>query len=276
MAYSKASTVKYVKAIGTYDEAELADVLTQIDDGDAKLLYELTRKVHNKLKSTRTEAVEGKKLESKKKSQKMSPAEKLHRIIQRIEHALDKYESNVEIDNWNVSFIVGEYYGNKTFEQIKDIHNKLVNSGLSVEKLKLLNLAERGRLYDFLKNSDERHGSWSNICKELSVCRRTVDRYIDFFNIIEAYPRLIICELSFELIVSTYNQLHAYLNDHDCLSARLKIPLKQTRLLGGGIFSSRRMPGGGEDLHDAPEQLHSEGAFWNVEWQLADELFDDE
>jgi len=72
MAYSKAITVKYVTAIGTYDEAELADVLTQIDDGDAKLLYELTRKVHNKLKSTRTETVEGKKLELKKQSKNES------------------------------------------------------------------------------------------------------------------------------------------------------------------------------------------------------------
>ena len=153
IAYSKASTVKYVKAVRTYDDAELAEALTEIDEGDAKvlLLFELTRKVYNTLKSVRTDAVEGKKMELKKMSQKMSQADKLRRLIQKLELALEKYESTAEIDKWDVSFIVGEYYGNKALDWRQNIHNELVKVGISVDKLKLLNFTERGRLYDFKK-----------------------------------------------------------------------------------------------------------------------------
>ena len=177
----------------------------------------------------------------------------------------------------DIGFAVGEHYGNKTFEQLRIIHDKLINAGASAEKLRLLNFVERGRLYDFLKNSYGRHGEWSDVCKALDVCRRTVDRYIDFLNIINAYPRLIVCELSFETIMTVYKQLNGYMNTHDSLSARLKMSLKQTRLCGGGIFSSRRMSGGGDDnTQEAPQQLQSEGASWDPAWQLADELFDSE
>jgi hypothetical protein len=57
-AFSKASTIKYVKAVGTYDESELADAMTNIDIDDMKQLYALTRKLHSQLRSVRVEKVE--------------------------------------------------------------------------------------------------------------------------------------------------------------------------------------------------------------------------
>jgi len=176
----------------------------------------------------------------------MSQQAKLHRIVQQIEASLKKYEATDGADNWNTSFEVGEYCGNKTFPEIIKIHNQLLSAGLSVDKLKLLNFVERGRLYDFLKNPEERHGTWNDVCRELDVCKRTFDRYIDFFNIVNAYPRLFICELSFEMIVimMIYKQLNEYLNVNEDLMLKLQQPSKQTRLSGGGgIFSSRNMPG---------------------------------
>ena len=185
---------------------------------------------------------------------------------------MDKYESTADIDKWGIGFTVGENYGSKTFEQIKVLHDKLISAGSSIAKLKLLNFAERGRLYDFLKYSDTRHGTWSTLCDELGVCQRTLDRYIDFFHVVDAYPRLLICELSFELMTS-YKQLNEYFNELDSLTARLAIPLKQTCLSGGGIFSSRRMPGGGDEPQVAPENIESESASWDPAWPLVDELF---
>ena len=106
-------------------------------------------------------------------------------------------------------------------------------------------------------------GNWSDPCNVLNVCRRTVDRYIDFYHIVAAYPRLIVSELSFELIMTNYKPLNEYLNDDELLAARLKTPLKQTCISGGCVFSSRRMPGGGDELQEVPEELKSEGATWD-------------
>jgi hypothetical protein len=250
--------------------------MSQTDDVDAKLMHDISKKVLSQLKTVRVEEVNGKKRKPRR-TQQIDQREKLRIMIKRIESSLAEYESTDQIDNWDISFSVGVYYGDKTFQQIQVIHNKLISAGNSIDKLRLLNFAERGSLYDFLKNSDGRHGEWNDICKHLDVCRRTVDRYIDFFHIINAYPRLIVCKLSFEAIMSSYKQLNEYFNAHDSLSDRLKLPLKQTRLCGGGIFSSRRMPGGHDDAQvDAPSLLQSEGASWDPAWQLADELFDSE
>lgn len=273
MAYSRASTVKYIKAIGTYSESELTEAIGQINDSEGKLFFDISRKIHEQLKGLNVESVDGKKTETKRQRHRMSQMDRLQSVVQKIECALDKYESTDEVDSWDVSFAVGMYYGDKTFAQITDYHNRLINAGCSVQKLKLLNFIERGRLYDFLKK-DDRHGAWGEVCESLAVCRRTVDRYIDFFHITNTYPRLIICELSFETIMTTYMQLNKYLDSHDSLSTRLQLPLKQTRLCGGGIFSSRRMPGGGDETQAAPQTLQTEDASWDAAWQLADELFD--
>ena len=213
MAFSKATTVKYVKAVGTFDEAEITEALMDLDTGDVKLLYELTKKMHMKLKSAHTEDVNSRKVQSKQQINKVRLQEKLRHMILQIEHALDKYEATDAIDKWNIGFPVGKYYGNETLAQIKSIHEQLLEAGSSINKLRLLNFVERGRLYDFLKNkSEERHGQWNEVCEQLHVCRRTVDRYIDFFLIIETYPRLIICEQSFELLMTNYKQLNGYFN----------------------------------------------------------------
>jgi hypothetical protein len=274
MEFSKASTIKYVRAVGTYDESELADAMTKIEDEDMQQLYELTRKLHCRLQSVRVEAVESKK--SKNKSPKLSPREKLCQMIRKIELALDKYESTADVDAWEISLVVGEgYYNNQTFEDLKEIHDKLINTGCSIEKLRLLNFVERGRLYAFLKNSDK-YGSWKDVCMQLDVCRRTVDRYIDFYNIISAYPRLMICELTFEMILSTYKQLNEYFSSDESLMTRLQMPLKTTRLSssGVGIVSSRRLPGGGDEPQDAPQCIQSEGASWDPAWPLIDKLLE--
>jgi hypothetical protein len=275
MAYSKGSTIKYMKAIGSYDETELGDALAKIKEDDVRVLYKLTQKLHSCLKTVHVENVEGKKPGKKNQTVKLSPEEKVQRLIKKIEAALDTYESTADVDKWNIEFTVGEHYGGKTFEQIKVLHDRLISAGTSIAKLKLLNLAERGRLYDFLKYSENRHGTWSTLCDELNVCKRTVDRYIDFYHVVDAYPRLLICDISFELIMTSYKQLNEYFNEHDSLTARLAMPLKQTSLSGGGIFSSRRMPGGGDEPQVAPEDIKSESASWDPAWQLADELFDD-
>jgi len=67
-------------------------------------------------------------------------------------------------------FTVGQFYGNKTFNEIKEIRQKLVSAGVSADKIKLLTFYERGSIYIFLKNSGERFGCWNDVGHELGVC----------------------------------------------------------------------------------------------------------
>jgi hypothetical protein len=198
-------------------------------------------------------------------------------LIRKIELALDKYESTADVDAWEMGFASGESYNDKTFEDLRKIHDILINTGCSIDKLRLLNFVERGRLYEFLKKSDK-YGSWKEVCIQLDVCRRTVDRYIDFYSIINVYPRLMICELSFEMILSAYKPLNEYFNKDESLTARLRMPLKKTRLSlsSVGVFSSRRLPGGCDEPQDAPQCIQSEGASWDPAWPLIDKLLESE
>jgi len=147
------------------------------------------------------------------------------------------------------------------------------NTGATAEKIKLLTYFERGSMYNFLKQSDERFGRWSDVCHALDVCRRTADRYIDFYHIINAYPRLFVCDLTFETTMTLYGKLKKYLENHDDLEGKLRLPLKQIRSGGGGIHSSHRLPGA-EGPSDHPEELLTEDTNWDPSWQLADELVD--
>ena len=52
----------------------------------------------------------------------------------------------------------------------------------------------------------------------------------------------------------------------------LKTSLKKTRLDGFGVISSRRLPGGGDEPQDAPQNIQSEGASWDPAWSLVDKL----
>jgi len=74
-------------------------------------------------------------------------------------------------------------------------------------------------------------------------------------------------------MMTLYGKLKKYLENHDDLEGKLRLPLKQTRIGGSGIHSSRRLPGG-EGPADHPEELLTEDANCDPSLQLADELFD--
>jgi len=95
--------------------------------------------------------LKGINLKKKERKVNINPQEKWQRLIEKIKTAPDTYESTADVDKWNIEFTVGEHYGSKTFEQIEVLHDKLISAGSSITKLKLLNFAERGQLYDFLK-----------------------------------------------------------------------------------------------------------------------------
>jgi len=112
-------------------------------------------------------------------------------------------------------------------------------------------------------------GDGVTFVNELGVCRRTVECYIDFFQIMSMYPRLLVCELSLEAIMIVHKMLAEYIECHESLAHRLKLPLKQIRIQGGGVFSSPRLPGGSE-ASEVPESLSAD---WDPLWAISDELY---
>jgi len=62
----------------------------------------------------------------------------------------------------------------KTLEEINIQHKKLLKAGESANKLKLIIIAEKGKIYDYLKQ--EHLGRWKDVCNKLNICRRTAYR----------------------------------------------------------------------------------------------------
>ena len=70
--------------------------------------------------------------------------------------------------------------------------------------------------------------------------------------------------------MTVYKMLQEYLQSHENLADRLQQPLKQVRVGGEAIFSSRRLPGGrGSDASELPENLSAD---WDPLWATSDEL----
>ena len=180
-------------------------------------------------------------------------------IIKKIGDTLALYESTVQVDHWDIEFKVGLNYETRSLEEIKTIHDKLTRAELNAGNIKLLAHVERGRLYSSLKYSQDGARRWESVCNELDVCRKTADRYIDFSQIICAYPRLLICGLSFETIVCYYKMLQEYLmTTEDDLADRLKQPLREIRIVSNLSFPADQLPGEENPETPPPDALLTE------------------
>jgi len=127
----------------------------------------------------KTVKVEGEKPKAEQKL-KLTPAQKLNKVVQKIDTALGIYEDSDAVDSWNMEFKVGELYGSKCLTKLERSTRSSCAwwSLVSAEKIKLLTFYERGSMYNFPRNSDDRFRQWKDVCYELDICRRTVDRCI--------------------------------------------------------------------------------------------------
>ena len=98
----------------------------------------------------------------------------------------------------------------------------------------------------------------------------TANRYIDFHSLANAYPRLLVCELSFEAIVSSGKRLLNFLQIDAELADQLRLPLRATRING------RLFYGPDVRLPQIVPQLLTEQYDWRSGWELTDELVQDE
>lgn len=266
MSSSKAKSAKYMKAIAAYEQADITEAVSVLDREQQRVLVDLVKKIHNKLEGMHVEAV--KRKVRKPAIPTVTQEQKLSAVIIKIKNALDAYDSTDDIEEWIVEFTVGMNFDVEPLPSIQSHHDKLLKTESTSDKVKLLASMERGRLYDYLKYSS--FGTWEQICRDLGICQRTADRYIDFSRIIRAYPRLLICGISFESIVCLYRKLQEHLLRDDTLSHRLQLPLKQTSIKSDiMLFSS---PHHQLEVENPPVKLLTENADWQSGWQLADEI----
>ena len=73
-----------------------------------------------------------------KKPQRVTEEQKFQAMIAKMKINLETYESDANVDNWEIDFPTRSYYGNKTFEELKEIHGRLVKIEDAAEKTKLL------------------------------------------------------------------------------------------------------------------------------------------
>ena len=114
---------------------------------------QLVKKLHTNLSGVNTDKIKGKK-KQQKKPQRVTDEQKFQAMIAKMKLNLEKYEADANIDNWEIDFPTPSYYGNKTFEELKEIHGRLLKVEDAAEKTKLLSRLERGRMYEFIKISD--------------------------------------------------------------------------------------------------------------------------
>ena len=155
-----AETVKLLKAIGSYSEAEISDAIHSLDFASRDALKEYARIINNRLHGAPPVNVARK--ETPKKI--IDNEQKFTLLIAKIRAQLRQYGSTTaDQDEWKVDFQVDINFGPCSFDNIKSHHEQLVNSGIAAQKTKLLTFAERGRMYEYLKYQAHNFGNWKTI-----------------------------------------------------------------------------------------------------------------
>jgi hypothetical protein len=124
-------------------------------------------------------------------------------------------------------------------------------------------------MYDYLKTS-AKHGTWKYICRQLGLCPPTANRYIDFYLLTRAYPRLLICRINFEAIMHLHNELTNHIDKDSDLATRLRVPLRTTHIQANIEIDPETLPQGEPS---AIRQL-SKNVDWNGGWEIRDGIIE--
>ena len=92
MAFSKSSTIKYIKAVGTYSEAELAEAFDKTDAEDLQMLNQAMKQLHLSFQGVKTEKIAGKSALKSGKKIKPTSLEKFLAAIKKAEVAVNEYQ----------------------------------------------------------------------------------------------------------------------------------------------------------------------------------------
>ena len=137
----------------------------------------------------------------------------------------------------------------------------------TTEKMKQLLIWEQGRMYDSLKYSAQWKNRWIKNCKALNICSTTVDRFIDYFHIVNYLPRLLITGIGYSVIVSNFDKLMKYLDLHPNLKGQLKSPLRNIKLTVVDQELAQCLPRGDAEV----PTITTQAAYWGFGFEVLDQ-----
>ena len=261
---SSLTSAKHLKCLASYTESEILAGVSLMSEDDREAIHGISQRLVNSLESVDRTRIKVIRIKRKRATNQ----ELLVEVLLKINQNLASYEKSDKVDKWIIHFEVGVLYESLSIDDIINVHRSLIKSSLHVEQTRLLIYAERGRLYDNLKFSDKWSRKWKALCKDLDICSYTAKRYIDFYRITNAFPRLLICDVNFETIMLLYSELSNYLNaqENQQLKIRLQQPLRNTIINSDMVIAAEKLPHGG----DPPTRSLSQDADWNAAWELSD------
>ena len=89
MESSKSRIAKFVKALATYSEGELTEVIDELNADERRSFNEMSQKIYRKLQEVNTDTLDGKNL-TKKNSSRVTMEQKVISAISKIRKALLK------------------------------------------------------------------------------------------------------------------------------------------------------------------------------------------
>jgi len=105
-----------------------------------------------------------------------------------------------------------------------------------------------------------------DVCRQhLGVTPQTVNRYIQFFELVGTYPHLIICEIPFETIMFCRNDIIDLLKRDNDLALSFAAPLPEIQI--GAIYVSTN-----EGMAAVGKKPKNDE--WNAGWEISDEILD--
>ena len=263
-------SAKCLKVLSKYTESEILTGIHSLSKVDQRNILRISTEINKKLVSVDISNPVVKKTVIKKRATK---DQILREVIQQVISKVTEYRNTDNIDIWEINFEVGELdYENLSMNEIITKHSNLMKSSENLEKCKLLNRAQRGSLYSGLRYSETWKSQWTVFCDKVRICIKTANRHIDFFQLVKAYPGLLITGLSFETIMNVFKELAEYLDENQEIANLLKAPLRTTKITADMKIAAEDFPQTGEP----PVDYLSCGADWSAGWQVSDNILSKE
>lgn len=259
-------TARMLKTIGARSEAEILVALTKMRGDIQNQLKVAVKRVFTCLEDI--EVTDRKKIKTFKK---LSKEQEFNILVERIQHKLKDYESE-KIDDWSLGYTFLQNYDEMTFEQIVKVHEQLISVMETTTNLKQLLVWEKGRIYFTLKHSEQWRNKFVKNCKLLKVSVSTAQRCVDFFHIINAFPRLLVTGIEYTVIIQNFTKLSQHLAVHHELRDTLKSPLREIKLQAyGQDIELLNLP---NESNDPPQNVETETKFWGFGYEEMDRMYD--
>lgn len=227
-SFSYTSMGDLIKALAKHKPQDIDKVINeQLSEQEKRALKDILQRVLKDLP--------GNTSTGPKRMKSQTPAQCFRYVIlPKIDRCLttfEEQEESVTTTSWNPKPEFHIDFQSLTLDASKELHKKMLEEELSMTRLSLLMKRQRGVLYLHLYRIRDRSISPKDWFKQhFNVVYSTATRYMALAMLISRYPRLIVCELSFEELLFHKERLLKHISSDSQLGARLSMPLDVSAL----------------------------------------------